>query len=271
MFTKFVRNAFLPAAAAFFCMQAQAATPVTQCGQKLNVPGETYEFTGNLNCAAAPIPTIFVMADGVKVDMKGFQYTGNGMATAFISSNMQACVAVKNVEISDGTIVSVGRSAVSVCVPGSQQAKTKWHIHDLTIRGTGGGVALLNAAGNEVNNVVMERLTLTNPNGGPVTWGVGIDLMNASSNNIHHNKITLANEEGIKIALKSDENDIRFNEITRTKVGVLAGAGVKENVIRGNRSLFNTVDMQDDNFSPACGTDDWIRNVFTVANQFCIH
>ena len=269
MFTKFVRNAFLPAAAAFFCMSAAAATPVTQCGQKLNVQGETYEFTGNLNCSAAQVPTIFIQADGVKVDLKGFQYTGNGVAAAFVSSGPSGCIAVRGVEISNGTIVSAGR-AIGVCVPGSLQMKTKWHIHDLQIRGCGGGVTMSNASGNEVNDVVMERLTLMNPNPGSVKFGVGIDMMNSSGNKIYRNTITVANEEGIRMYSRSSDNEIKANVISNTKVGILVGAGVKDNLIRGNKSLFNTVDMQDDTFNPPCGTNDWIRNTFTVANQFCI-
>jgi len=70
--------------------------------------------------------------------------------------------------------------------------------------------------------------------------------------------------------MNSENNDVKSNSIMNSKIGVLAGAGVKSNLIRGNKSLFNTVDMQDDNFNPPCGTDDWIRNSFTVANQFRI-
>jgi len=269
MFTKIVRNAFLPAAAAFFCMNASAATPVTQCGQKLDVAGETYEFTGNLNCAAAQVPTIFIQADKVVVDMKGFQYTGNGVASAFITAGTAGCMTVKNVELKNGSIMRAGR-AIGICVPGSKSVETGWHIHDLQIRASGGGVTMINASGNMVKNVAMERLTLVNPNQGSVKFGVGIELTNSNGNKIYNNTINGATEEGIRIVFQSEDNDVKSNQITNTKIGVLAGAGVRENLIRGNKSLFNTVDMQDDNFNPPCGTDDWIRNTFTVANQFCI-
>jgi parallel beta-helix repeat protein len=269
MFTKIVRNAFLPAAAAFFCMNASAATPVTQCGQKLDVAGEEYVFTGSLNCTAAPVPTIFIQADKISVDMKGFQYTGNGVAAAFISAGTAGCMAVKNVELMNGSIMRAGR-AIGVCVPGSKAVDTNWYIHDMQIRGSGGGVILINANGNKVINVAMERLTLVNPNPGSVKFGMGIEMTNSSENRIHNNSINVATEEGIKMVFNSQDNEVKGNQISNTKIGVLAGAGVKENVIRGNKSLFNTVDMQDDNFNPACGTDVWVRNVFTVASQFCI-
>lgn len=272
MFTKFVRNAFLPAAAAFFCMSASAATPVTQCGQKLNVAGETYEFTGNLSCfAPGQIPTIFIQADGVKVDMKGFTFTGNGVATAFISSSGPACVALKNVEISNGVITSAGR-AVGICAPGATSVETRWHVHDLQIRGVGSGIGMFNANKNHIHNVNMERLTLVNPNGPPSRqFGYGIELDNSDGNSIHHNTVVRANETGIHVGTNSSDNDVKFNQVTQTKVGIRVVTGASENLVRGNKSVFNTVDMQDDTFTPACGTTDWIRNNFTVANQFCIH
>ena len=272
MFTKFVRNAFLPAAAAFFSMSASAATPVTQCGQKLNVAGETYEFTGNLSCfSPGQIPTIFIQADGVKVDMKGFTFTGNGVAAAFISSSGPACVALKNVEITNGVISGVGR-AIGICVPGSASVDTKWHVHDLQIRGAGSGIGAFNANKNHIHHVNMERLTLVNPNSPPSpVFGFGIELYNSDGNSIHHNTIVRTNETGIHVGANSSENDITKNQVTQTKIGIRVATGAAENLVRGNKSVFNTVDMQDETFTPACGTTDWIRNTFTVANQFCIH
>ena len=272
MFTKFVRNAFLPAAAAFFCISASAATPVTQCGQKLNVAGETYEFTGNLSCfAQGQIPTIFIQADGVKVDMKGFTFTGNGVAAAFISSTGPACVALKNVEIANGVISSVG-SAVGICVPGATSVDTRWHVHDLQIRGVGSGIGVFNANKNHIHNINMERLTLENPNGPPSRqFGYGIELYNSDGNNIHNNTVTRANETGIYVGAGSSENDVKNNQIRDTKIGIQVAANAKDNLVRGNKSVFNTMDMQDDTMVPPCGTNDWVRNTFTVANQFCIH
>ncbi len=270
MFTQFVRNAFLPAAAAFFCMSASAATPVTQCGQKLNVQGESYVFTGDLNCAAAAVPTIYITADNVKVDMKGHTFTGNGKAAAFITSAPSGCIAVHGVELTNGTIVSAGR-AVSVCVPGANAVDTRWHIHDLKIRGCGSGIFISNGNKNDVHNNTMERLTLVNPNPNSAKFGFGIELNNSTANRIGYNTVSVANETGISIGFNSNDNDVEFNQISNTQIGIRAAFGVKVNVVRGNKSVFNNVDMQDDNFQPACGTDDWVRNTFTVANQFCIH
>lgn len=272
MFTKFVRNAFLPAAAAFFCMNASAATPVTQCGQKLDVPGETYVFTGNLSCfAPGQIPTIFIQADGVKVDMQGFTFTGNGVAAGFISSSGPACVALKGVEISNGVIMGTGK-AIGICVPGAAAVDTKWHIHDMQIRGAGGGITIFNANKNHIHNVDMQRLTLVNPNGPPsAPFGYGIEMFNSGGNSIHNNTVVRANETGILIGPNSSDNDVKSNQITETAIGIRVAGGAKENLVRGNKSVFNTVDMRDDNFNPACGTNDWVRNTFTVANQFCIH
>jgi nitrous oxidase accessory protein NosD len=271
MFTKFVRNAFLPAAAAFFCMNAQAATPVTQCGQKLAVPGETYVFNSNLSCGGqGQIPTLYVQADNIKINLNGHSFTGNNVAAGFITSNNSGCIAVKGVEISNGIITGTGR-AISICVPGSAAVDTQWHIHNLQIRGNGTGILMNNANRNEVNNVTMERLSLTNPNASGPKFGNGIEMANSSWNRIHNNSVNTANEAGIVFSVNSTDNDIKANYIQHTKVGIHALAGVKDNVIRANSSLFNTVDMQDDNFNPACGTDDWVRNTFTIANQFCIH
>jgi nitrous oxidase accessory protein NosD len=270
MLTKFVRNAFLPAAAAFLCMSASAATPVTQCGQKLNVQGETYEFTGNLNCSAAQVPTIYIIADDIKVNLKGFTFTGNGKAAGFVTSGPSGCLAVHGVELFNGTIMNTGR-AVGVCVPGSAAVATRWHIHDLKIRGCGSGIFLSNANKNDIHHNLMERLTLVNPNPNSVKFGFGIELNNSDENLIGFNTISMANETGISIGFNSNDNDIKFNQIRNTQIGIRAVFGVKDNVVRGNSSLFSTVDMQDDNVTPPCGTNDWVRNTFTVANQFCIH
>jgi nitrous oxidase accessory protein NosD len=96
-------------------------------------------------------------------------------------------------------------------------------------------------------------------------------MYNSDGNSIHHNTVVRANETGIHVGLNSSDNDVKFNQITQTKIGIRVAANAKDNLVRGNKSVFNTVDMQDDTFTPPCGTNDWIRNTFTVANQFCIH
>lgn len=263
MFSQFVRNAFLPAAAiaAFCSLPAHAVTPVTQCGQALNVPGETYVLTANLHCPNGA--GAFIQADKVKFDLQGHTLSGVSPAGGIISAAGPSCFAAKGVEITNGEIQGFG-TAVGICVPGSGSTSTKWEIHDLVIRGVGSGIRILNANGNSIYNNEIERATLAGP-----LFGYGIELSNSSDNRLRNNTIRAARIAGIGIRFNSSDNDIRANIVSQSDFGIRAFPGTQENSIRSNKSSSNTsMDLQDDN--AACGTNDWVRNLFNTSNQPCV-
>lgn len=261
MLSKFVRNSILPAAALFCGAAAHAATPVNQCGQKLNVAGESYYFTANLNCASGP--AVMVMADNVRLDLKGFTLSGGGTGTAIMSTNGAACVAPKNVEISNGTIMSFG-TGVGICVPNGVITETRWNVHHLSIRGIGSGIRVLYGSNNDIHHNTIERATLDG-----AALGNGIEVFYGNYNLIRSNVVSFSRLSGIYINGLSNWNSVGLNTLMSNATGVKVANGVKDTVVRSNSATANTaMDLEDANTS--CGNNDWLRNIYNMASKPCI-
>jgi len=278
-----IRN-FLFAAAC--CVPAFAVTPITSCGQTLSTPGETYVLTANLTCAPVVPPAdptgLRVVADNIVIDLQGFTFTGTGAFAGVITASQASCIAVKRLEVKNGTIKNFG-TAISLCAPGSNPPAMNAKIHNLVIRNSQIGVLIGGASGNVVKN---NRFIDINLPQAPVNTftayrtGTAIYVDDATDNKVENNEIEGSAANGIALDHGSVDNEVQRNTISRSGRNgiVIFGAGVTpapypasdNNLIRGNRVINSAdKDMRDEN--PACGSNDWIKNVFQTTNNSCIH
>jgi parallel beta-helix repeat protein len=276
-----IRN-FLFAAAC--CVPAFAVTPIASCGQTLSTAGETYVLTADVTCTAAQPIGVRVTANDVVIDLQGFTLTGNGTGSGVITAAPAGCMAVQRLEVKNGTIQGFG-TPVSLCAPGAAPLPMNAKIHQLQIRNSQTGIVLGNSSGNEIRNNRFIAINLPQAPVNPfITYRIGtaIYLDNATENKIENNQIMGSAANGVALDHKSTDNEVQRNTIMRSGANgiVIFGAGTSRegspfgasdnNLIRRNRVINSgDKDMRDEN--PACGSNDWIKNVFQTANQGCIH
>ena len=276
-----IRN-FLFAAAC--CVPAFAVTPITSCGQTLSTAGETYVLTADVTCTAVAPIAMRVVADDIVVDLQGFTLTGTGVAAGIITAAPAGCIGVKRLEVKNGVIQNFG-TPVSLCAPGAAPIAMNAKIHNLQIRDSQMGILLGNSAGNEVRNNQFMSINLPQAPANPfVAYRIGTAIYadNSTENKIDNNQIVGSAANGIALDHVSSDNEVQRNTIMRSgRNGIVVfgpGAsregnpfgGSDNNLIRGNRVINSgDKDMRDEN--PACGSNDWIKNVFQTSNNGCIH
>jgi len=282
-----IRN-FLFAAAC--CVPAFAVTPITSCGQTLSTPGETYVLTANLTCAPVVPPAdptgLRVVADDIVIDLQGFTFTGTGAHNGILTASLASCLAVKRLEVKNGTIKNFG-TPISLCAPGSVPVAMNAKIHNLVIRDSQTGIVIGGSTDNEVRNNRFIAINVPQSPANPfVAYRIGtaIYVDKANNNKIEGNQIIGAAANGIALDHGSLDNEVQRNTISRSGRNgiVIFGAGVTpppanapypasdDNLVRRNRVINSTdKDMRDEN--PACGSNDWIKNVFQSTNNSCIH
>lgn len=280
-----IRN-FLFAAAC--CVPAFAVTPITGCAQVLSTPGETYVFTANLTCTQVPpadATGLRVVADDIVIDMQGFTLSGTGAYVGIATAAQSGCVAVKRLEVKNGTIQNFG-TAVSLCAPGQGGPfAMNANIHNLVLRNLQAGIVIGNSSGNVVRNNKISAINIPQFPVNPFTafrTGTAISLEKAGNNKIENNQIAGAATNGIALIAGSADNEVQRNTVTGSgKNGIAVfGAGLgymdvpygpsDNNLVRNNRVNTSTdYDMFDGNTN--CGSNDWIKNTFLLANNGCIH
>ncbi len=281
-----IRN-FLFAAAC--CVPAFAVTPITQCGQTLSTAGETYVLTANLTCPAVVPPAdptgVRVVANNVVIDLQGFTLTGAGAFTGILTATLNGCVAVKGLEVKNGTIENFG-TAISLCAPGQGGPfPMNANIHNLAIRNSQVGIVIAGSSGNAVRNNKISAINVPQSPANPFTafrTGTAISVEKGLNNKIENNQISGAAANGIALIFGSADNEVQRNTIAGSGTNGIAvfGAGVAyggaayaasdNNLVRNNRVSASTAyDMFDGN--AACGANDWIKNTFLTAGQGCIH
>ncbi|MBI4909865.1 MAG: right-handed parallel beta-helix repeat-containing protein [Acidobacteria bacterium] len=256
-------TAMLIAGATAVVSQA-APIPVNSCDVHMNVPGGEYVLTTDLNC---PSIAARITADGVVFDMQGFSITKSGVTqgAAIITAWGPACVVAKGIQVKNGTISNYG-VGVSLCVPGGVPVKTSSQVKNMKFVNNAMGVALFNAADNEIMHNEVTGYSV--PNGS--AFPGAIYLQNSRDNSIKNNVVTGSGYSGINLASGSRDNIVKNNKLESNAAnGIRVDAGSQENEMKSNEAKANgQFDLFDGN--NACGTNTWKTNTYVTRNQLCI-
>jgi parallel beta-helix repeat protein len=245
-----------------------ASTPVTACGQELDVPGD-YHLVSDLGPCTGP--GVVVTASDVRLTLAG--HTLSGVSTAGGCAEPQIGVDVRNpatnVRVAGGTVTGFadgvsltagahasGLRVLDNCGFGIMVAGDGARVDTSLVSGSVDGIALCNA---------WDALVTSNDVSGNSRYGVlmscglGDDNGNQVVQNIlRENGLPGGDGGGIGVFSGSDHR-IAGNHIIDNFIGVylLTTAGT---TVEGNTAYRNTTDLVDD--AVDCGSDTWTSNLF---------
>jgi hypothetical protein len=261
--------------------------PAEGCGQSLNIPGEHYVLTGDLECSG-PGYGLVIAADNITLHLAGHTISNTTCTDAYEVIGIYALGGLTGITIeggrvsgfNDGVALSSSYSAVrNMTVTGScYNGILVSADHDLVeknvVSGTGNGVALTPAT----NATVRANHLFDN------AMGVLISDNNANDNIVEDNIINTSTT-GVLIA-NGERNTVRNNALAGNQCGVMVGWGdhliegnnvtgsltagisvtangdpstVRDNVVLGS----GVVDLSHD--LPAGGTTTWLNNTYLTS------
>jgi parallel beta-helix repeat protein len=223
---------------------AQAAIPVTNCSQNLDVPGGHYALTGDLTCTDLAVTGVLISANGVKFDLNGFRIFGpdDGSGVGIQVGDSP----VSGVRISGGDGSAVRGFGVGI----NLSAVSNSRVTGITVTGNFQGITIQSSANNNISGNTISNNTSTGvllgdsannrfaTNTVTNNGGQGYILQFGSDGNvIVANDISLNTNQGVLIQNDSNGNTILNSVISNTSGALPIGVGVtdsSDNLIRGN-------------------------------------
>jgi parallel beta-helix repeat protein len=265
-------------------------TTITACGTVIDTPG-TYILSYGLSCSN----------DGVDITSSNvtLQFMNNARFTACLGGCYPTQTAVKVYDPAGGPISNVNISGccgseffpIGVSLAGAQNSQ----ITGLSILFATTSVEINNSANGDPSRndlITANGLTGTSwaiqanslysstvignagddglPTGG---LGIGRQLLDGNNNVISGNSF-VAMSIGIELggtgSVGATHNTLEGNTAQGNTTGILVSTGADGNRFRANSVRLNSsLDINEGNAS--CGQDVWTKNLFTTANQTCIH
>lgn len=257
---------FLVSAGATF---AAASTPVTSCGQELDVPGD-YHLASDLGPCEGP--GVVVTASDVRLDLGG--HTLTGVSTAAGCAVPQIGVEVKDpathVQVAGGTVTgfesgvsltssSRGRAlrVLDNCGFGVIVAGASARVDTSVVTGSVDGIALCNAA----DALVTANDVFANSRYGVlISCGQGADDGNRIEGNIlRENGLPVGDGGGVGV-FSGAAHVIAGNHVHGNFVGVYLQTAEKTTVTDNVAYRNVSADLVDD--AASCGSDVWTSNLF---------
>lgn len=262
--------------------------PADGCGQPLNIPGEQYVLTGDLECSG-PGYGLVITADNVTLHLAGHTISSDTCTDAYEVIGIYALGGLTGVTIeggrvsgfNDGVSLSSSYSVVrnmtvtGSCYNGIIVQADHNVVEKNVVSGTGNGVALTPATNANVRANDLSGNAI----------GVLISDNNASDNIVEDNIINSSSQTGVLIANGTD-NTVRNNALAGNQCGVMVGWGgnlVENNYVSGSVSAGIAVTMNGDASTvrdntvlgsgvadlahehPTGGTTTWLSNTYLTS------
>lgn len=195
-------------------------TPLTICGQHLDVAGAHYVLTGDLTCPDTT--AVIISANDVRFSLSGFTLSGDGTGASGIEVD-----SVSGVRIRGGAVMGFG-NGIRLSIA------TNVRVSDMVLTGNGDGVQLQSSDNNRIsdstitgntigvelegsdNNTVSANTVSNNVADPAITVSAGVFVQNGSTGNVIASNIIASNGTVGVTLQSSDSNLVEGNTVTDT-------------------------------------------------------
>ena len=267
---------------------ARALTPVTACGQTLDVPGGAYILTVDLDCSGTLANGINIAASNVFFHLAGHTISSTDCDASKGIGGIVAPGGISGVRIDGGTVKGFndgivlysassrmsGMTVTNACIFGIAVSGQNNRVDTsvVTLSGLDGigigaasgiyivsnhisgnarvGVDISNFSNNNfvVNNIINRNGILDGEQG-------GVAIFNGTNNLVANNALN-NNFNGIEI--ESAGNLVRGNTVSGSHTGIFITPVGSPSTVKYNTVLGSITDMSDD----TCGVNTWRNNTF---------